>query len=52
MKIEQLIAEIEHEWTELRLYFVPYDRYVNHRMNVNGHCLDHILESLIVRDPG
>ncbi len=34
------------------LYFLPYDRYVRHSINVNGHCLDSVLESLIVRDPG
>ncbi len=44
---QQRIAQLEQEWTQMRLYFLPYDRYVSHRVNVNGHCLDHILESLV-----
>ena len=49
-EIQQRLAELEREWTDLRLYFLPYDRYVRHRMNVNGHCLDYVLESLTIAD--
>ncbi len=50
MRLEQHIAAIEQEWPQMLLYFLPYDRYVSHSINVYGHCLDYVLESLIVRD--
>ncbi len=49
MTLEHRLAEIELEWLKLRLYFVPYDRYVSHELN-NGRRLEDVLESLIAYD--
>ncbi|MGI9102109.1 MAG: hypothetical protein ACR2IF_06660 [Terriglobales bacterium] len=46
--LEQRIAAIEQEWPQMLQYFRPYDRYVSHSINVDGHCLDYVLESMIV----
>ncbi len=49
-EIQQRVDELEREWTQLQLYFLPYDRYVSHSVTVNGHCLDSILESLALHE--